>query len=199
MQVRVDAQASIYAIGDEDDSMYLVEAGQVKLAMSSAGGQESLLAIYTDGDIFGESCFSSADKRFESASAMLPSTVRRVGRRDFLALVQQMSAADALLRHVANRLAERQTAVFDLVTMNAQRRLLKVLLQLAEKIGRTEGEHSVIEQRVSHEELSQIVGTTRPRITAFISRFRELGLLDTTSARSIRIHRERTHSYLARE
>ena len=130
---------------------------------------------------------------------MLPSIVRRVSRRDFLAVVQQIAAGEALLRHVANRVAERQTAIFDLVTMDAQRRLLKVLLQLAEKLGRAEGEHMVIEQRISHEELSQIVGTTRPRITAFISAFRKEGLLDTTSARSLRIHRERTLIYLGRE
>src|SRR5215216_1908372 len=168
--VRVDGQQSIYATGDDDDSMYLIETGQVKLSMSSAAGKDCLLAIYTAGDVFGESCFI-APKRIESASAMLPTVVRRIGRAEFLSIARNTSSLDLLLGHLATRLAERQISVFDLVTMDAERRLAKVLLGIAEKLGTSDGQYLRLEQRISHEELSQIVGTTRPRITAFMQRF----------------------------
>ena len=195
--LRVDVQQSIYATGDDDDSMYLIESGQVKLSMSSAAGKDCLLAIYTAGDVFGESCFT-ATKRYEAASAMAPTVVHRITRRDFLGEVKAAAATDLLLRHLADRMAERQTAVFDLVTMDAERRLAKVLLGVAEKLGTTDGPYVRLEQRISHEELSQIVGTTRPRITAFMQRFRMLGMIET-AGRSIGVHRERMAAFLARE
>ncbi len=194
--VRVDVQEPIYSPGDDDDSMYLIESGQVKLSMSSAAGKDCLLAIYTAGDVFGESCFT-APKRFEAASAMEPTVVHRIVRRDFLGEVKAASAIDLLLRHLADRMAERQTAVFDLVTMDAERRLAKALLGVAEKLGTTDGPYLRLEQRISHEELSQIVGTTRPRITAFMQRFRKLGLVEDSGTRSIGVHRARTREFLA--
>ena len=192
-----DAQESIYATGDEDDSMYLIESGQVKLYMSSAGGKDCVVAIYTAGEVFGESCFVGP-KRFETAAAMIPTSVRRLARRDLLAEVLRSGTAEALIRHMAGRIAERQTAIFDLVTIDSERRLAKVLLEVAEKLGAADGAFLVIDHRVSHEELSQIVGTTRPRITKFMQNFRREGLIDTTG-RSIRVHRAKIVEYIERD
>jgi CRP/FNR family cyclic AMP-dependent transcriptional regulator len=195
---RVDAQQSIYATGDEDDSLYLIESGQVKLSMASAGGKDCLLAIYTAGEVFGESCLTGSGKRFETAIAMRPTIVRRASRRELLAEVERASAWETLLRHVATRLAERQSAVFDLVTTASERRLAKVLLTFAEKLGTADGAFLRLGQSISHEELSQIVGTTRPRVTEFMQRFRIAGLIET-AGRSISVHRQRVREFLARD
>ena len=61
----------------------------------------------------------------------------------------------------------------------------------------TDGPYLRLEQRISHEELSQIVGTTRPRITAFMQRFRKLGLVEDSGTRSIGVHRAKTREFLA--
>ena len=196
-RLRVDAQAPIYASGIEDDSLYLIESGQVKVSMSSASGKDCLIAIYTAGDVFGESCFFVA-KRSETAIAMQPTVVRKASKRDFLAEVERAKAIDVLLAHLAKRIAERQAAVFDLITMPSERRLAKVLLGVAEKLGVPDGAYLTLDQKISHEELSQIVGTTRPRITAFIQRFRERGLV-VTVGRAIKVHRQKTRDFVDSE
>lgn len=195
-RMRVDVQESVYAPGDEDDSMYLIESGQVKLSMASASGKDCLLAVYTAGEIFGESCFDGSGKRYESALAMQPTVVRRASRRDFLAETTRASAIEALLRHLAGRLSDLHVAVFDLVTMDSERRLAKVLLQFAEKLGTVDGPFLRLEQKISHEELSQIVGTTRPRVTAFMQKFRTRGLVETVG-RAILVNRQKTREFLA--
>ena len=197
-RVRVNAQEPIYASGDEDESMYLIESGQVKVSMASAAGKDCLVAIYAKGEVFGESCFTTAPKRFETATAMLPTVVRRVSRRDFIAEVERLKATDALARHLATRVADRQAAVFDLVTMPSERRLAKVLLDLAEKLGTRDGAYLRLDPRISHEELSQIVGTTRPRITAFMQRFRKQGLIDR-GGRAIMVHQERLREFVEQD
>jgi CRP/FNR family cyclic AMP-dependent transcriptional regulator len=197
VRLRVEAQKSIYAPGDADDALYLIDSGQVKLSMSSAGGQDCLLAIYTAGDVFGETCLVGPGKRFETAVAMQPTVVRRASRRDFLAEVYRAAAYDSMVRHLAARLTERQMAVFDLVTMDAERRLAKVLLAFAEKLGTVDGPYLRLEQRISHEDLSQIVGTTRPRITNFMQRFRKLGIIE--GHRAITVHQQKAREFLERE
>src|SRR3954469_20883358 len=116
------------------------------------------------GDVVCESGLQASGKRNETASAMQAVVVRRVSRRDFLAEVYRSGAYESLIRHLAARLAERQAAIFDLVTMDAERRLAKVLLAFAEKLGAADGPYLRMQERISHEDLSQIVGTTRPRI-----------------------------------
>jgi CRP/FNR family cyclic AMP-dependent transcriptional regulator len=195
-RMRFDAQRAIYGTGDADDSLYYIDSGQVKLLMSSAEGKDCLLAVYGAGETFGESCFTGAVRRMESATAMQFTLLRRVSRRDFLAEVERAGATDALLRHLAARLDDRQTAVFDLITKDSEQRLAKILLIVAEQLGTLDGSFLRLDRRISHEELSQMVGTTRPRITAFMQRFRTLGLIET-AGRSISVHRQRTRAFLA--
>ena len=192
---RVDAQETIYASGEADEFLYLIESGQVKVSMASAGGKDCLIAVYRTGELFGESCFAGAAKRFETATAMQPTVVRRVSRRDFVSEVEKAKAADAIMQHLATRMVERQWAVFDLVTLASERRLAKVLLDVAEKLGVPEGPYLRLDQKISHEELSQMVGTTRPRITAFMQKFRTLGIIET-AGRAISVHKQRTREYI---
>jgi CRP/FNR family transcriptional regulator, cyclic AMP receptor protein len=197
-RMRIDAQQSIYEPADDDFAVYLIESGGVKLSMSTAAGQDCLLGIYTSGEVFGESCFSGLGKRLERASAMQPTVVRRALCHEFLAEVHRSGACGALVRHLAIRLQESQIAILDRVTMDAERRLAKVLLEFGEKFGVPDGPYIRIDQRISHEELSQFVGTTRPRITVFMQRFRRLGIVQD-SPRSISVHREKALQFFSRE
>jgi CRP-like cAMP-binding protein len=196
-RLRGDGHRTIYATGAEDDALYFIELGQVKISMASEEGKDCLLAIYGAGEVFGESCFTRSNRRYETATAMQFTIVRRVSRRELFHEVERAGAMEALLRHLAVRLFDRQPAVFDLITNDSEQRLAKVLLHIAEKLGKPEGSFLRLE-RISHEELSQIVGTTRPRITAFMQRFRTLGLIQTVG-RTISVHRQRTRAFLGRE
>ena len=197
-RLRIDGQLVVYATGDEDEALYFIEQGQVKISISSAEGKDCLLAIYGAGDVFGETCFDGCNRRNEAATAMTFTIVRRASKRDFLAEIDRAGAMDLLLRHLAIRLQDRQLAVFDLITNDSEQRLAKVLLTFGEKLGHPDGPFLRLEHRISHEELSQIVGTTRPRITAFMQRFRTLGLIETTG-RAISVNRQRIRAFLASE
>src|SRR6185503_2557308 len=100
---------------------------------------------------------------------------------------------------LAMRMEERQTAFFQRVTMVAEQRLAQVLIQLADKFGTPEGPYLRVEQHLSHEELSQFVGTTRPRVSEFMKHFRELGVIGPSDQRVIRVHRPKALKFLSTE
>ena len=56
--VKIARHANVYTCGDEDEMVYFIESGQIKLLMLSPEGKECLLAIHSAGDIFGELCLS---------------------------------------------------------------------------------------------------------------------------------------------
>ena len=63
----------------------------------------------------------------------------------------------------------------------SKKRLNQTLLQLARTMGKKDPRSIRIELKISHEELSEMVGTTRPRISVFMPKFRNLGLIETNS------------------
>lgn len=190
---RLPKRSVIYAPGSRDDQVYFVAAGLVKTVMHSQAGKECLLNVYTPNDIFGESCFSEAT-RSETAIAMSDTVLKQVPCRRFLSLINETGLAGDFVYYLARRLAEQQQAITDFATVNCEQRLAAALLRLWQKAGTPES--SCLMQRISHQELSQIVGTTRPRISEFLHRFRMLGLIEVTAGSRICIRERRLREYL---
>ena len=57
--IKIARHDNVYAAGDQDEMVYFIENGQIKLLMVSSEGKECLLAIHSDGDIFGELCLTA--------------------------------------------------------------------------------------------------------------------------------------------
>lgn len=189
---------NIYTCGDQDEMVYLIESGQIKLLMLSPEGKECLLAIYTAGDIFGELCLSGLGSRMETATAMEETVLKLIPSSKFFQRLSADSLLEGFVRYLTVRIADQQEAIANLVTVDSEHRLGKVLLQLARKLGKEDPRSIRIEQKISHEELSKMVGTTRPRISEFMQRFRALGLIEISIEHFIIVKEKKLTDYLAR-
>lgn len=187
----------IYTCGDQDEMIYFIETGQVKLLMLSPDGRECLLAIHASGDIFGELCLSGLGARLETATAMEDTTLKQIPSSRFFARLERDSLFEGFVQYLAVRIADQQQVIANLVTVDSEQRLGKTLLQLARKLGKKDPRSIRIELKISHEELSEMVGTTRPRISVFMQRFRNLGLIETNEDRFLIIKKEKLTAYLA--
>jgi CRP/FNR family transcriptional regulator, cyclic AMP receptor protein len=81
--------------------------------------------------------------------------------------------------------------------VDSEQRLGKTLLSLARTLGKKDPRSIRIEVKITHEELSEMVGTTRPRISVFMQRFRNLGLIETNENNFLVIKEKRLTDYLA--
>ena len=68
------------------------------------------------------------------------------------------------MRYLAVRIADQQQVIANLVTVDSEQRLGKTLLQLARSMGKKDPRSFRIALKITHDELSEMVGTTRPRI-----------------------------------
>lgn len=175
-RVRVGRGGHIYNCGDHDPSIYLIESGQVKTLTYSPDGKQCLLSIYASGDIFGELCMA-CEGRTETATAMRSTCLRRIPYPRLRAAMHDGDLMEAFLAHLTRRLSEQQQIITNLVTMDSERRLASALLTLAQKLGKEAPRGTRIDQRITQEELSGMVGTTRSRVGYFLKRFCEAGLV----------------------
>lgn len=195
--VHVNKQQPVYLCGDPARSVYFIESGQIKLLMLSPEGKECLLDIHTEGDIFGELCLARTEARQETATAMGNTTLKRIPSAAFLLHLAGHSLVEGFVQYLANRVGEQQQVISHLITVDSEHRLGKTLLILARKLGDPDPRSTRIEQKITHEELSEMVGTTRPRITAFMHKFRALGLVETTPQHFLIVKERKLSDYLA--
>jgi CRP-like cAMP-binding protein len=194
--IKVARHSNVYTCGDQDEMVYFIESGQIKLLMLSSEGKECLLAIHSGGDIFGELCLSGLGARFETATAMKATTLKQIPSGQFFARLTRDSLFEGFVRYLAVRIADQQQVIANLVTVDSEQRLGKTLLQLARTMGKKDPRSIRIELRITHEELSEMVGTTRPRISFFMQRFHNLGLIETNQDRFLVIKENKLTQYL---
>jgi CRP/FNR family cyclic AMP-dependent transcriptional regulator len=195
--VKIARHANVYNCGDQDETVYFIESGQIKLLMLSSEGKECILAIHGGGDIFGELCLSGLGARLETATAMKQTVVKQIPCSQFFSRLSRDSLFEGFVRYLAVRIADQQQVIANLVTVDSEQRLGKTLLQLARTMGKKDPRSIRIELKISHEELSEMVGTTRPRISVFMQRFRNLGLIETNKEHFLIIKEKKLTDYLA--
>ena len=195
--IKVARHASVYNSGDQDEMVYFIEHGQIKLLMLSSEGKECLLAIHGSGDIFGELCLSGLGARQETATAMKATTLKLIPCAQFFTRLKRDSLFEGFVRYLAVRIADQQQVIANLVTVDSEQRLGQTLLQLARTMGKKDPRSIRIELKITHEELSEMVGTTRPRISLFMQRFHNLGLIETNEDRFLVIKEKKLTDYLA--
>jgi CRP-like cAMP-binding protein len=195
--VKVPKHKNIYTIGERDEKVYFIESGQVKLLMLSPEGRECLLAIHASGDIFGELCLSGLAGRLETAIAMEETRLKKIPCARFLERLAADSLLEGFVKYLAVRVAHQQEVIANLVTVDSEQRLGKTLLQLARRLGKKGSRSTRIELRISHEELSHMIGTTRPRISFFMQRFRNLGLIELSEEHYLIVKEDKLTAYLA--
>src|SRR5882724_713835 len=148
---------TIFAQGDPADAVFYVERGQVKLTVVSQRGRSAVVAMLSRGDFFGEGCLAGQPVRMATASAMTDASVVRITREAMIRLLHERSPFSELFN-------------------SSEKRLARVLLLLA-RFGK-EGKSEPVVANISQEVLAEMVGTTRPRISGFMNKFRRLGFVE---------------------
>jgi CRP-like cAMP-binding protein len=176
----------IFAQGDAADAMFYVETGHVKLTVASKRGKKAVLAILGKGDFFGENCLLTNSRRTTTATSLQSSTVDCVKKSTVRGIIDREPAFSGLfVGDLLSRIERVEEDFTDQLLNSSERRLARLLLRLSH-FGQPSGADPAI-LHVSQETLAEMVGTTRSRVSHFMNRFRELGLINYNG--SLRVHR----------
>jgi CRP/FNR family cyclic AMP-dependent transcriptional regulator len=167
----------VFAQGDAADSVFYILDGKIKIAVTSEQGKEAIVAILGSGAFFGEGCLIGQPLRLATARAMTESTVMRVRKAAMVRVLrEQPSFAEMFTTHLLTHSSRVEEDLVDQLFNSSEKRLARTLLLLA-NFGKEIKPEPVI-TKLSQETLAEMVGTTRPRISFFMNKFRKLGFID---------------------
>lgn len=162
--------------GDEEDRLYVVVSGKIKLGRSGSAGRENLMAVLGPGQMFGELSVFDPGPRSTTATAVTACELR-VLEHDVLNqwLVGRPEVAKGLLGQLASRLRRANDTNADLVFSDVPGRVAKALLDLASRFGdhRDDGIH--VHHDLTQEELAQLVGASRETVNKALADFASRG------------------------
>jgi CRP-like cAMP-binding protein len=168
---------SIFSQGDSAQSVMYVQKGGVKLSVLSKTGREAVVAMLGPGDFFGEGCLAGQELRIGSASAITPSSVLVIAKRQMTKVLHEQHAlSDRFIAHMVSRNVRIEQDLIDQLFNSSEKRLARALLLLA-RYGKQEKPKQVV-AKISQETLSEMVGTTRSRVNFFMNKFKRLGFIE---------------------
>src|SRR5271157_1553049 len=176
----------IFSQGDAADAMFYVEAGNVKLTVLSKRGKKAVIAIFRQGDFFGEGCLGTPSLRMSTATAVHLSTITRVEKATIVRIIHKDPVfARLFIAHLLSRVVRIEEDFLDQLFNSSEKRLARTFLLLA-GFGTQSKPHSA-KLKVSQGTLAEMVGTTRSRVSFFMNRFRKMGFIEYNG--SVQVHR----------
>jgi CRP/FNR family transcriptional regulator, cyclic AMP receptor protein len=176
----------IFRQGAPADAVHYIQAGQVKISVTSEHGKNAVIAILGPKAFFGEGCLVAQPMRQTTAIVMADARIMRLEKETMVRVLRdEPTFAQVFINHLLARASRAEEDLADRLFHFTEKRLGRTLLRLA-NAGKEDEPQAV---QISQGTLAEIVGTTRPRISHFMNKFRRLGFIS---------YEGRSHNYNGR-
>lgn len=174
----------IFHRDDPGQILYVIKEGKVKICLTSPDGQEISLVVFGKGQHFGE--FSLLDGLPRSADAVALEKVEcyTLQRSDFHnAIMKNPKIAIQIMEVLCERLRKTDRQVEDLIFLDVYGRVAKKLLELSETHGLKVTSGTVIDLRLTQQELASMVGASRESVNKVLGYFTDKRYISTDKQR----------------
>lgn len=176
----------VFRQGQTAAALFLLKAGNVRLATTTEDGKEVVLAVLGMGDLFGDLPLLGQEYQCCDARALTAAEVCRIPVDNLERLIKQRPIiALKLIRSLGERLSEFQRMVESAFTKTAKQRLAQLLLKLGEQHGLKTRIGLGINLRLTQQELANMIGATRESVAVLLGEMRHEGILHTANHRVI--------------
>lgn len=170
--------ATLFVEGQKPRGVFILCHGRVKLTTSSADGKTLILRVPERGEILGLAATISGQPYQASAEVLEPAQANFIARDDFLEFLK--THGEAALR-VAQELSENyHLAIAEMRTIGLSRSAAEKFARfLFEQIsgGETQDGEVRVTLTLTHEEIAQMIGSSRETVTRLFSDFKKRQIL----------------------
>jgi CRP/FNR family transcriptional regulator len=187
---RFAARDMIFAPGDPDDQLYFLLEGTVRLYRIYGEYKEATVALLKDGGVFGELSLDVGPWQNVFAEALTDARVVGV-RKPILAEVvkRRPELATKLFFSFSERLRQSDEVIESLLDRGVSARLATLLSNLGNRFGETNGSGTVLNVRLTHQDLANMIVSTREAVSKVMSEFQRDGVIETRNRRIV-VNRE---------
>ena len=172
---------SLYTAGEPADHLYVIAAGSVRAAHTTADGQQTAVRMLGPGELFG-AIDPIAAVHSESVEALVTTCVLQMDVTDFReVLTEHPRVALRVLDDVAARLAAARAEANERASSSVAQRVANALLRLADSFGQQggSGAGTLIQLPLSRTDLAGMTGSTPESVSRAMSRLRARGIIDS--------------------
>ena len=185
------ARQVIYLPGDRAQGVFFLAQGRVKISKVTRDGKELTLAYRTASDFFGEPCLMEGGPREEMAEAMEATLAVEVDRETLdQVLATSGQAAYWFTRALIARRKDLESRVEQLIFKDVGSKLAELLLRLGSEHGIENKRGLVLGVKITHQEMANLIGSTRETVSLTLSQFKRKGLIQTEGRKVILADRE---------
>jgi CRP/FNR family cyclic AMP-dependent transcriptional regulator len=168
----------LFVEGEQPRGVFMLCHGRAKLTTTSTEGRTLIVKIAQAGELLGASATLLGKPYEVSAETMEPSQVSFIRRDDFMRLLT--SFPEACL-HTAQQLSEKyESAQREIRTLglaqSTSEKLAKLILGWISG-GEVTEQGTRLQVLLTHEEIAQMIGTTRETVTRLLSDFKRRKLI----------------------
>jgi|FaiFalDrversion3_1042247.scaffolds.fasta_scaffold02110_2 CRP-like cAMP-binding protein len=166
----------LFLEGDPAEGVYLLLEGYVKIVQTDVSGQEVVVQVAGPGEPLGLIATFADSPYPASAQAVSPARALWLpgeALRGFL--LRHPEVALRLLRVLAERLHETHRRLLEVSVLRVERRLARVLVRLASRLGERTEEGIVVTMPLSREELAELCGTRLHTVSRLLNRWQRAG------------------------
>lgn len=182
--LKLKAGETIFREEESPSFVCLIESGHVKICRSSLLGDIVTVGVRGTGDLIGVAEVLCETQRCCFAEALENCELWRLDGKAFRAMLYTAPVlAVKVATALGTRLREAETTILNLVTLEVDRRLARLLVSLADK-GVTTGQKGLrIDIRLKQQEIAMMIGTCRQTVTTTLQRLKKEGLIYTGKER----------------
>ena len=181
---RFGARDTIFAPGDPDGQLYFLLEGTVRLYKMYGEYKEATVALLKDGGVFGELTLEETPRQNAFAEALTDVRLVRVRKSALNEVIKRHpDFATKLLFAFSERLRQSDEVIESLLNREVSARLATLLLNLGDRFGETEGSGTVLKVRLTHQDLANMIVSTREAVSKAMSEFQRAGLIEVRKRR----------------
>lgn len=177
----------VFESGSPGNNVYIIEEGRAKVFKLAESGKEMILWFCFPGEIFGLAEISGGGGTREVfAQVCTPALVHCVPREAFVSfLATHPDTAARVMDLLACRMRTLGEMLLNLASDDVRTRLIKLLTRLCARYGQRMNGIHYLEIPLTHQDMADMIGTSRQTVTSEINHLKRLGLLDTAGHRVV--------------
>lgn len=176
----------VYLPGDPGRSLFLVHGGRIKVSKVTRDGKSLTLAYHGPTELFGDNCLLDGGPRTEMAEAVENALLSEIDRGHFEELIHTHPALGlAMTQLMIVRRRELEQKVEALVFRDVPSKLAELLVKLASEYGVDDARGTLVSLKITHQELANLIGSTRETVSLTLSQFKRKRLIATEGRRVI--------------
>ncbi len=170
----------IYEVDQPADALYVVLRGRARLRDRDWEGRDITVSFAAEGEPFGLEALAGLTRRTLTAIAAESSELLSIDAEALRGLLERdPSLARALLRYTAEVMTHMDERIKMLAFLDVPSRLAGTILWLADRYG-SESERGVeVPYWFTHQEMADLIGSTRETVTTVLAEFKRQGLVDS--------------------